>query len=107
MTNRPWSLAECVEHYSQSGIPALSVWQNVINPDEGGIGLDQAARLLGSSGLQVASLVRVVSSVLVDVGQTGTKMGGWSCPAEKSMIDKSTCCDRSATNLHFAENFPS
>ncbi len=58
MTNRPWSLAECVEHYSQSGIPALSVWRNVINPDEGGIGLDQAARLLGSSGLQVVSLAR-------------------------------------------------
>ena len=25
MTNRPWLLAECIEHYTQSGIPVLSV----------------------------------------------------------------------------------
>ena len=58
MTNRPWSLAECVERYAQAGVPALSVWRNVIDPDEGGIGVDEAARLLGNSGLQVPALVR-------------------------------------------------
>lgn len=58
MTNRPWSLAECVDYYTQAGIPALSVWRNVIDPDEGGMGIAHAARLLHGSGLHVPALVR-------------------------------------------------
>lgn len=58
MTNRPWSLAECIENYGSLGIPAMSVWRNVIDPEEGGIGIDKAARLVRTSRLRVPALVR-------------------------------------------------
>jgi sugar phosphate isomerase/epimerase len=54
MTNKPWSLEQCVEHYAAAGIPGISVWRNVIEP----IGLDEAVRVIRGSGLSVPALVR-------------------------------------------------
>ena len=54
MTNKPWSLAECCEHYAAAGVGGISVWRNVIEP----IGIAEAARLVRASGLKVPALVR-------------------------------------------------
>lgn len=58
LTNKPWSLAECLEAYASAGVPALSIWRNVFDPAEGGIGLDAAVKLVAASGLAVPALVR-------------------------------------------------
>ena len=57
-TNKPWSLAECLDHYERQGVPAISVWRNLIDPAEGGIGLKEAAKRLQDSPLKVPALVR-------------------------------------------------
>lgn len=54
LTTKPWSLAQCAEQYCQAGIPAMSVWRNVIEP----IGATEAARIIKGSGLAVPALVR-------------------------------------------------
>lgn len=54
MTNKPWSLAQCVDAYTKAGIGGISVWRNVIES----IGLPEAARIVKSSGLKVPALVR-------------------------------------------------
>lgn len=58
LTNKPWSLAECLEHYANAGIGGISIWRNVFAPEDGGIGLDEAVRLVKASGLAVPALVR-------------------------------------------------
>lgn len=57
-TNKPWSLAECLDRYGKAGVPGLSVWRNLIDPEEGGIGITEAARRILDSGLKVPALVR-------------------------------------------------
>ena len=54
MTHKPWSLAECCEHYAAAGIGGISVWRNVIEP----IGIDTAAKIIRGSGMKVPALVR-------------------------------------------------
>jgi sugar phosphate isomerase/epimerase len=54
MTNKPWSLAQCIDNYTGAGIGGMSVWRNVIEP----IGIKEAARLVRSSGLKIPALVR-------------------------------------------------
>jgi sugar phosphate isomerase/epimerase len=54
MTNKPLSLAQCVDAYAGAGIGGISVWRNVIVP----IGITQAARIVRGSGLKVPALVR-------------------------------------------------
>lgn len=58
MTNKPWSLAECCEHYAAAGVPAISIWRNTVAPEEGGVGLDEAVRIVKGSGLAVPAYVR-------------------------------------------------
>ncbi|MFT5128289.1 MAG: sugar phosphate isomerase/epimerase [Rhodothermales bacterium] len=53
-TNKPWSLAECLDAYGGAGVPGISIWRNVIEP----LGIDEAARLVRASGMQVPALVR-------------------------------------------------
>ena len=50
MTTKPWSLSECVRHYQAAGIPAITVWRQVLNP--------QGIADLKASGLRVTSLCR-------------------------------------------------
>ena len=54
MTNKPWSLAECIEGYERAGVRTVTVWRNVLEP----IGSATAGRMLRDSGLRVASLCR-------------------------------------------------
>lgn len=57
-TNKPWSLAECIDQYQRAGIPAMSIWRNVVWEEEGGVGTTEAARLVRDSGLHVEAYVR-------------------------------------------------
>lgn len=54
MTNKPWSLEQCIAGYGKAGVPALSVWRNVLQP----MGAEQAGKMLREAGLAVVSLVR-------------------------------------------------
>lgn len=54
MTNKPWTLAQCVDAYASAGIGGISVWRNVIEP----IGVAEAAKIVRGSGLKVPALVR-------------------------------------------------
>ena len=58
MTNKPWSLAECCEHYTAAGIGGISIWRNTVAPEEGGVGLDEAVKIVKASGLAVPAYVR-------------------------------------------------
>ncbi|MEM1026480.1 MAG: sugar phosphate isomerase/epimerase family protein [Planctomycetota bacterium] len=58
MTNKPWSLAECCEHYATAGVGGISIWRNTVATDEGGVGLDEAVRIVKGSGLTVPAYVR-------------------------------------------------
>ena len=54
MTNKPWSLDECLSNYSKAGIGGISVWRNVIE----GRNLQQVKRDIQNAGLETVSLVR-------------------------------------------------
>jgi sugar phosphate isomerase/epimerase len=54
MTNKPWSLDQCLSNYSKAGIGGISVWRNVIE----GQNLSQVARRINDAGLTPVSLVR-------------------------------------------------
>lgn len=58
MTNKPWSLAQCCEHYAAAGVGGISIWRNTVAPEEGGIGLDEAVEIVRGSGLSVPAYVR-------------------------------------------------
>lgn len=50
MTTKPWSLVDCVRNYESAGIPAITVWRQVLN--------HEGIAALKSSGLRVTSLCR-------------------------------------------------
>lgn len=54
MTNKPWTLAQCVDAYAGAGVGGISVWRNVIEP----IGIAEAAKIVRGSKLEVPALVR-------------------------------------------------
>ncbi|HEX2971610.1 MAG TPA: sugar phosphate isomerase/epimerase family protein [Tepidisphaeraceae bacterium] len=54
MTNKPWSLEQCIAAYTHAGVPGISVWRNVLQP----MGAPAAGRMLRDAGLSVVSLVR-------------------------------------------------
>jgi sugar phosphate isomerase/epimerase len=54
MTNKPWSLDECLTNYSKAGVGGISVWRNVIE----GQNLSQVARRINDAGITPVSLVR-------------------------------------------------
>lgn len=58
MTHKPWSLAECCEHFAEAGVGGISVWRNTVAPEEGGVGLDKAVKIIKASGLAVPAYVR-------------------------------------------------
>ena len=53
-TTATLSLAEAAELYAAQGVPAISVWRDVVHA----AGLDEAGRILRGSGLAVPALVR-------------------------------------------------
>ena len=54
MTNRPWSLEECVSHYRRVGIRGISVWRNLLEEMD----TIRARGILDDHGMEVVSLVR-------------------------------------------------
>lgn len=54
MTNKPWSLQQCIEGYTRAGIKGISVWRNVLEP----MGSRQAGKMLRDAGMDVVALVR-------------------------------------------------
>lgn len=54
MTNKPWSLAECIAGYTAAGVPGITVWRQHLEPQ----GLAESAKMLAGSGLSVVSLCR-------------------------------------------------
>ena len=54
MTNKPWSLQQCIDAYAKAGIGGISVWRNVIEP----VGAKEPGRMLRASGMHVPALVR-------------------------------------------------
>src|SRR5688500_9149630 len=54
MTNKSWSLRECIDAYTKVGIRGISVWRNVIEP----IGAVDAGRMVRDAGMRVPALVR-------------------------------------------------
>ena len=54
MTNKPWTLRQCIEKYSAAGIKGISIWRNVLE----GTDLREAKKLLDDSPLEVVSIVR-------------------------------------------------
>lgn len=58
MTHKPWDLATCVHKFAEAGLGGISIWRNVVAPEEGGCGLDEAVRVVKASGLKVPAYVR-------------------------------------------------
>ncbi|WP_432797754.1 sugar phosphate isomerase/epimerase family protein [Poriferisphaera sp. WC338] len=54
MTNKPWTLRECIEAYAARNIHGISVWRNVLE----GIALSDAATILNDHNMVVPALVR-------------------------------------------------
>jgi len=57
-THKPWSLAECCDAYAKAGVGGISVWRDVVVPEQRGVGVDEAAKILKDSGLAVPAYVR-------------------------------------------------
>ena len=58
MTHKPWSLRQCCDAYVDAGVAGISIWRNVVAPEEGGVGLKESARIVKDSGLTVPAYVR-------------------------------------------------
>lgn len=58
MTHKPWSLAKCCANFAEAGIGGVSIWRNTVAPEEGGVGLEEAVKIVKGSGLAVPAYVR-------------------------------------------------
>ncbi len=58
ITTKPWMLAQCCDHYARAGIGGVSIWRDVVVPEERGVGLEEAVRIVQGSGLDVPAYVR-------------------------------------------------
>lgn len=54
MTTKPWSLQQAVEGYFAAGVRGITVWRQHLEP----VGIQEGARMLAGSGLDVVSLCR-------------------------------------------------
>ena len=53
-TNKPWTLAQCIDGYAKAGIHGISVWRNALE----GIGAKSAGEMLRDASMKVPALVR-------------------------------------------------
>ena len=53
-TNKPWTLAQCIDGYTKAGIKGISVWRHTLEP----MGAKEAGRMLRHAGMHVPVLVR-------------------------------------------------
>jgi sugar phosphate isomerase/epimerase len=54
ITNKPWTLARCIDAYAKAGVKGIGVWRDVLEKT----GVSAARRMLRDAGLSVPSLVR-------------------------------------------------
>lgn len=54
LTNKPWSLSDCVENYTRSGIHGITIWRNVLENQN----LKKVKQLLEEHKMEVVSLAR-------------------------------------------------
>lgn len=54
ITTKPWSLQEAIEGYTKAGIPGVTVWRQHLEPQ----GVEESAKMLRDSGVEVVSLCR-------------------------------------------------
>ena len=57
-TLKPWDLATTCTKLAQAGVAGVSIWRDKVAPEEGGVGLDEAVRIVRGSGLAVPAYVR-------------------------------------------------
>jgi sugar phosphate isomerase/epimerase len=58
LTNKPWTLAQCCDHYTRACLGGVSIWRDVVDPEQRGVGLEEAVRIVRGSGLAVPAYVR-------------------------------------------------
>jgi sugar phosphate isomerase/epimerase len=58
MTHKPWTLAECCDHFARIGLGGVSIWRDVVDLEQRGVGLAEAVRIVKDSGLTVPAYVR-------------------------------------------------
>lgn len=54
ITTKPWNLAEAIKHYREAGVRGITVWRQAFEP----YGLEESAKMLAESGLDIVSLCR-------------------------------------------------
>lgn len=54
ITTKPWALSEAIAHYEKAGVAGITVWRQALET----AGLQESARMLADSSLQVVSLCR-------------------------------------------------
>jgi sugar phosphate isomerase/epimerase len=54
ITTKPWSIDEAADHYSQAGVPGITVWRQALH----GRDVAQVGQSLHAAGLKVVSLCR-------------------------------------------------
>jgi len=54
LTNKPWTLRQCVENYSNAGIQGITIWRNVLEGQD----LKEAKQLLDDHNMNAVSVAR-------------------------------------------------
>ena len=57
-TLKPWDLATTCSKLAEAGVAGVSIWRDKVAPEEGGVGLDEAVKIVKGSGLAVPAYVR-------------------------------------------------
>lgn len=57
-TLKPWDLATTCSKLAGAGVAGVSIWRDKVAPGEGGVGLDEAVKIVEGSGLAVPAYVR-------------------------------------------------
>jgi len=70
MTNKPWSLAQCIAGYQKIGAGGISVWRNVLEAQ----GAKVSGKMLRDAGMVVPALVRGGFFVSADPKQRQSAM---------------------------------
>lgn len=57
-TLKPWDLATTCTKLAEAGVAGVSIWRDKVAPDEGGVGLNEAVKIVKDSGIAVPAYVR-------------------------------------------------
>ncbi|BAM03014.1 sugar phosphate isomerase/epimerase family protein [Phycisphaera mikurensis] len=82
-TLKPWDLATTCSKLAAAGVAGVSIWRDKVAPDEGGVGLEEAVKIVKSSGLAVPAYVRGGFFPAADAGERRVAVDH-----NKSMLDE-------------------